>query len=295
MGIFSTDLSARSLFTLYACRLTFRDRVMGGIGRHPAAIEGWLRAKAGIEAREEILHGMLRTLSEMGVPIHEGMSFDDAIAASKQVAANERTQGFKSDPKLGLYVEARQVKAMLKESINILYAGQRVGATKKGPKSFAAERVFVSPQRIFLQRHDPKADVTSPDGVELVVGHVTGPAGPRSTLGYNEYVIRPTIDFTVMVAEDSIPHEWWPRLWTLAEMNGLGALRSQGHGCFDITRWDKLGVPSAEQFEQIVRDDALKLIDQPLPARPQPVQANGAVSKVEVRKSRPSVLATTAE
>jgi hypothetical protein len=85
-------------------------------------------------------------------------------------------------------------------------------------------------------------------------------------LSYHEYVQAPAcLDFTVLVAKDSVPEEWWPRLWTLFEQNGVGAVRSQGYGTFDLVRWDKLGVPSQEQFETIIATDRVQLSRQPLP------------------------------
>jgi len=37
------------------------------------------------------------------------------------------------------------------------------------------------------------------------------------------------------VLQDSIEH--WPEIWTLSQEEGIGALRSQGHGRFDVEEW----------------------------------------------------------
>jgi hypothetical protein len=79
----------------------------------------------------------------------------------------------------------------------------------------------------------------------MMIGHVTGPDGPRSTLGYYEYVRRGVIEFDVLVTRDSIKEEWWVDLWTHMEENGLGALRSQGYGKFDLLAWDQVDITSA--------------------------------------------------
>ena len=259
MGIFSQTKEGLELFTLYAARIEFRNRVLGGIPKSPELVEAWLRSKAGIKDTEELRHAWLRTLYEMGVEdIREDMSFEEAIEASKKIAGSKATTGFKIDPREGLYIESRQVKALLRENVNILYAGQRVGPTKKGPKAYAAERVFFEPRCLYLGAPEPQ-------GIELMIGHVTGPQGPRSTLTYHEYVDRGAFDFTVMVTEDSIPADWWPRVWMLAENNGLGACRSQGFGTFDIVKWDKLGHPTTEQYERIVHQDSELLSERPLP------------------------------
>lgn len=227
MGIFAATSS--SVFTTYTARLTFRDKLMGGVPKNPKIIEGWLRSKAGIEQEEEIRRATLRTLLELGADVTPDMTFEELERASEALAAQRQTNGFKIDDQ-GVYVESRAVKAMLKESINILYAGDRWGKTKKGPKSFFAERVFISPDRIHLGRMEP-------DGVDLFIGHVSGPKGPQSTLTYHEYAERASIEFDVMVLRDEVKAEHWPEVWLHCQENGLGALRSQGFGRFDVEAW----------------------------------------------------------
>jgi hypothetical protein len=259
VGIFSATEAGRRLFQLYRARLEFRNKVLGGVPKDPQLIESWLRSRAGISDQEELRQAWLRTLLEIGVQVADTMSFEDAVEASKKLAADKVTNGFKVERSRGLYLEARQVKAGIRETINILYGGTRIGPTRKGARSYVAERVFITPDKLFLDRREP-------DGVELLVGHISGPQGPRSVLSYHEYVQAPAaLEFTVMVAEDAVPEEWWARLWTLFEQNGLGAVRSQGYGTFDLVRWDKLGVPTQEQFESMVAADRVPLSRQPRP------------------------------
>jgi hypothetical protein len=228
VGIFDTD---SDIFTTYHARLRFRDRLMGGIPKNPKIIEGWLRSKAGIEQEEEIRRATLRTLLELGADVRPDMSFEEMEKASESLAATRQTNGFKIGER-GLYLESRAVKAMLKESINILYAGDRWGKTKKGPKSFFAERVFISPDRLNFGMGEPA-------GVDMFIGHVSGPKGPQSTLTYHEYVERAVIEFDVMVCRDEVKAEHWPEIWVHCQENGLGALRSQGFGRFDIEQWER--------------------------------------------------------
>lgn len=219
------------LFVRYAAQLSFRDKLLGGVPKDPKLIEGWLRAKAGIEDGQELRRALLRTLSELGMPASGELNPDDLVQASDALVAQRMTTGFKRADR-GLYIEARQIKALLKECTNILFGAERWGPTRKGPKSFLAERVFVQPDRIWLG-----AEVS--DGLELVVGHLSGPSGPVSTLGYHEYVVQSTIDFAVWVVRDLISAEQWADVWVLAQEVGLGALRSQGHGRFLLTRWER--------------------------------------------------------
>jgi hypothetical protein len=221
-GIF--DSHSAKVFSRWHTRLVFRDKLIGGVPKEPRLIEGWLRAKAGLENSEEIRQAMFRTLAEVGVEVTADMTFEQLERASTVLAGRKQTTGFKVGEH-GLYVESRQVKAMLKESTNILFGGERWGPTRKGPRSLLAERVFVDPARLWL-------GVPQPAGVELMIGHLVGPAGPRSTLGYHEYVERTLLDFDVLAVRDSIAPERWADIWLHAQENGFGALRSQGFGRF---------------------------------------------------------------
>jgi hypothetical protein len=216
------------LWTTYKVRLAFRDKLLGGIPRDPNLVEGWLRSKAGLYDPEELRGAVARTVAELR-PGGSPPVADDDMGSE---ADSKRTVGFKSDDE-GLYVESRQIKAMLKESTNVVFAGERWGPTRKACKSFFAERVFVEPDRIQL-------GVIEPTGRELVLGHVSGPAGPRSTLTHYEYILRPLVEFRLLVLHDCITAAQWRDIWCHAQESGFGTLRSQGHGRFDVVQWECL-------------------------------------------------------
>lgn len=223
-----------------------RDKLMGGIPKNPEVVEGWIRSKSGITDEQEIQSLVRRTMIDQGT-WKPDMSDEEIEQASKLVAGLKETTGFKRDTEGGLYIESRQIKAALKEAVSILYAGETWGATRrqnargedvtgyrgKGPKQYLAERVFVSPDHLLL-------GCIEPDGVELVIGHIIGPQGPRSTLGYHEYTTGSRLEFDVLVARDVVEEHRWPDIWELMQENGIGALRSQGYGRFDILEWDKI-------------------------------------------------------
>lgn len=229
------------LFTTYRTTIQFRDRILGGIPKDPKMIEGWLRTKTGIDDTEEVRQMMLRTLLELGAEVSPEMGYDELVSASEHLAGVKHTQGFKQDA-TGLYIEDRIVKAMVKESVAILFpggiGGNKWGPTKKGPRNYLAETVFIDPPQIHFMR-DGKP-ITQPDGVHLMITHITGPGGARSALSYHEYVQEPTATFDVMVTRDGVPHEAWPEVWLHAQENGLGASRSQSFGRFDVTEWERL-------------------------------------------------------
>lgn len=245
MGIFDST----QLFTTYETTLRMRGKLMGGVPKNPKLIEEWLRSVAGIEQQDEVKRALTRTLLELGADVTLDMSFADLEKASAKLATMKQTNGFKSDD-LGLYIEDRQLKALLKEATNILYAGDRWGKTLKGPKSFLAERVFVQEPRVYFE---PAR--TTPDGVDLFIGHTSGARGQQSNLTYYEYVEGATISFTTIVAEDAVGEKDWPRIWVLAQELGIGALRSQSYGRFDIERFELKGKstkkPSARALKEL--------------------------------------------
>lgn len=228
------------LFTHYRVSIRFRHKIMGGIPKDPKIIEGWLRSKAGVTDETEIINMTRRTLEQLGLEVPADATIEDMIAASEQIAAVKSTNGFLRDHR-GLVLPGRYVKAMLKEATNILWAGDRWGPTKKGPKNYLAERVFCVEDTFPLGRLEP-------DGVDMVIGHVTGPQGPRSTLGYHEFCEGAECAFTVISLNDCINADQWADLFTLSQELGLGALRSQQHGRFDVTEIVRIARPQKAVF-----------------------------------------------
>jgi hypothetical protein len=219
-------------FTRYRVEIVFRHKVMGGTPRNPDIIAGWVRSKAGVTSEEEVARMVGETLARLGERSAGNVPAEKVVEASEHVAALKSTNGFLTDDK-GLYIPSRYVKALLKEACNIAFAGERWGKTKKGARNFLAERVFVEEDRLHLGR-------AKPDGLEMVIGHVDGPQGRRSTLAYHEFVLRPTVSFTVMSYRDEVTADQWQEILVLGQENGLGALRSQGHGRFDVVAFDRL-------------------------------------------------------
>lgn len=220
-----------SIYTTYDVEIQFLDKLLGGTPRDPRLIEGWIRKQAGVEDPQELKKMMVRTLEEMGVEIGPNLSDEDILKAAEGVAGERHTNGFKRDEN-GLYIESRQIKAMLKEATNVLYAKEKWGKTGKSPQGFVAERVFVNPDRIYL-------GVQEPTDVEMVIGHLSGPKGSYSTMTHYEAVHKAKISFEVKVLQDLIDAAQWAAIWVQSEMGGMGAARSQGYGLFEVTKWQK--------------------------------------------------------
>jgi len=223
--------SGADVFTRYRVEIAFTDLVMGGTPQKPEIIESWLRTRI-LGGDEELRIQLIKTLDDIGIEVPADASREEVIEAAKQMAASRQGNTFRRDER-GLGLGDFQIKALAKEATNILFAGSRWGATKKGPKNAVAEWLFVDEKLVPLGR-------MAPDGTHTQVGHVTGPKGPRSTLTYYDFCRQPACAFTVSSLEDRITREQWERILVLGEKLGLGALRSLSHGQFAVTAFDRL-------------------------------------------------------
>ena len=99
-----------------------------------------------------------------------------------------------------------------------------------------AERVFPVGDEIWLPSHEP-------DGVEPWIGHPKDQHGTRGIFALHEYFVGPTVQFQLEVlagAEKDLDRETWAKIWLHAQRNGIGALRIQGFGRFDTTRFERV-------------------------------------------------------
>lgn len=287
MGIFDNIPETQDLYTAYKVDLQFRDKIVGGIPLDPKIVQNWLASRMGDDDRNDLKIRLIQTLQERGVPIEAEMSFEEIIKLAEEFAETRNANGFKRDepwrtPNRGLYIESRIVKAAIKEVTSILYTGAKWGQrAKKGgadgemiggksPKSMMAERAFVEPQRIYL-------GVMDPTGIDTFVGHVMTMQGPRSTLTRYEFVYQPKVTFYVAAAEDFVKFEDWAKLWRLCQDNGIGSLRSQGHGTFDVIGWTKV---SNQEWNE-VRETSLAQFG--ASTQDHPIETNGVVERDLIR------------
>lgn len=226
--------AAESTYTTYRARLRFTGVVVGGVPSDRSVIEGWIRS------RMELGDAAIAELVEQTVADRGVIGPDEAVAVVMESELAPSVNGFKRDPDTGeLCLEARQVKAALKEWANSAYPGTKFpGKTKieglrKGLMRYLAEAVIVDGRLIGL-------GVKEPDRVEERIKHVITPQGPRSSINRVEVVEQADIEFTVRVRDDFLPDEAWARIWAVGEGIGLGADRGRSDGQFELTEWTRL-------------------------------------------------------
>lgn len=226
--------------------LGFKTRVIGGVPANREMIEIWIRSKMKAQTSEEEIQKLVtKTLEEL------------PQLADEKAEAENKWNTFKRD-KDGICLESRQVKAMFKESANILRdmltkmdqkvqkaavkAAKEAGdeSAKEGKSKFTnlksklAERLFVEGDYVFLMRDGKR--VLNPDGRDERPINVMTAMGPRTSIKRTDYVDPPcTARFDVRYLNDGLVDVDLIRaLLEHSAYNGLGADRSQGNGQFEV-------------------------------------------------------------
>ncbi len=230
-----TDLK---MWSKYRVTLQFASPCIGGIPNAKNLIKGWLGTKNLATTEAELDELVNATAADLGGKVEEKASAMWTV--------------FKRDEK-GIYLEGRQVKAMFKESSNILrdmlVKAEGKGKVKKAGeersrfsnlKSRVAERLYVEEDQIYLFRlqdgNGPSVILKEADGSEERPIHVTTPMGPRTALKRTDFVNAGTrASFTVKTLNDNVvDQELLAVLLEHSAENGLGADRSQGNGKFTV-------------------------------------------------------------
>lgn len=193
------------MFAKYRVTVRFRDKVLGGVPRTEETVHAWLQVR--------------------GLP-----SLAPETLESLDIIPEERAWiGFKRDA-AGLYLEARQIRSMLKECAGILGVTRQV----RGLRQHLQHGTFVKPDRIHL-------GVAEPSGTLDFFGQVQSPRGPRSIAKRVDYVERPRITFEVWTVDNGkLGEERLREIIRLAQENGLGAMRTQGFGQFEVEEFIRL-------------------------------------------------------
>jgi len=199
--------------------------IAGGTPTDQRVAEAWLKTKLA-DGDDLIREAVAKTMVERGIPADE---------AVKEVDSLKHLNGFKRDQERGLYIEGRQLKAAIKEAVNVAYSSGKLlgaggknswGKTSKGIHAFAAEHIVVVEDRLYL-------GVTEPSGIMQRFVHTFRGTG----IQYEEYVQDAKISFTV-VTDHQFTEKQWALLWLTGEQQGIGASRSQGFGRYEITSWE---------------------------------------------------------
>lgn len=210
----------RRLYDVYRVKVAVRDRVCGGMPKNKELIKTWVEATTGYADEKS-----------------EKLTQENAELVVNEVA-EKSWNGFPEDER-GLFIPARNVKAMLKQSASLLGVYKK----KLGSKQVMAEGMEVKAldggDRIHLGKKKP-------DGTDEGAIHVMTAQGPRTALRRMDYVEKPVLEFEVWVLATAsqekrhVGEDELVEILTHAQENGMGASRSQGEGKWDCVEFQKV-------------------------------------------------------
>lgn len=216
-------------------------QLVGGVPSNDKVAEGWIKTKMGQTADAAIQNLVAQTMVERGITDPE-----EAVRIANEY---QNLNGFKRTAEGELYIEGRQLKAALKEAINVAVAADKLngrgwGKTNKGILSYFAEHVFIVEEKLLL-------GVTEPSGINQRFVHTWKGTG----IQYEEYVEDAKISFTV-ISDHDFTDAQWETIWLTGEKQGIGATRSQGFGTYEVTAWDQ--TPESKKMAEALRKKAEK-------------------------------------
>lgn len=207
------------LYDVYNVTIALRDQLHGGQPKNPDLLKGWIAATTE--------HDDAKTTAQ------EKEAREVLLEPTEEKSWN----GFPTDEK-GMFVWARQVKAMFKECASM----RRIFMEKIGSKQILQHGFEIKgpddDARIYF-------DKTKPDGCFEGPIHVQTAQGPRTAIKRVDYVEQVKIKFAIWVLKTApaekrhIGEKEVRMMLMLAQENGLGADRSQGHGKFDVIEFAK--------------------------------------------------------
>lgn len=258
------------------------DTIAGGTPTDPKVAMGWLQSRLGIDG-EELARRTAQVMAERGA------SVNDAIEA---VVDHDHLNGFKRTRNGILYVEGRQIKAMMKEAGSIAVSVGALdkrgwGSTNKGLSGFFAEHFFVADDVVLITDLDgtplTKPNGTEPSGAETEVNQRFVHTFRGNGIQYEEWCTNVLISYTIM-ADYEMKEKDWAMIHLKGGFNGLGSSRSQGFGRFTTVKFNQITPQQA--FAAKEANMLLSRRSKVEPTEEQLEQARAMVSSMEEKKRR---------
>jgi hypothetical protein len=247
-------------------------RLVGGTPTDPNVAEGWIRTKMGLTSEEAVTQAVEEVMAKRSA----GGKTITPEKAMEEVARNRNLSGFKRNfmtpiarnmqlqavergvavltsdnrtrvhrkftpeeaaERFGeLFIESRQIKAMIKEAAMISVGAGNVeakgwGKTRKSMLNFLVEHLFVPGDEVLLGETDPSY-------VNQSFVHTWRGSGIK----LEEVIENAVIDFELWCDYDftEMERDFFKTIFVVGQQNGLGASRSQGFGRFKVTKFEKL-------------------------------------------------------
>lgn len=223
--------STKRLYDKYLVKIAMREDLRGGKPKDKELLERHIIRKTGHE--DELTKKMTEDAVK-GLPPTEN-DLDEQVEKSSSGFLAESEGKHKGE----LYIDTFQLKAMFRQSAQMLGIYKK----KRGSKNMCAEgaeiKGTVHEARVYLGKKEP-------DGTYMGVVHAMTPKGPISGIKHVDFVTKPVLTFEIWVlttpaAETRhIGESDIIDILTFSQENGVGADRSQGCGKFDVVEFQKM-------------------------------------------------------
>jgi len=207
----------------YKVKLEFVKPVVGGLPKNPNVIDAWINSRLPPEEAPAMAE-----------------KIKDEVNASEE--ADKKWVGFKEDDK-GIYLEDRNIKAMLREAATTLQLLSGKGSVAR--KQAFQHALTIEPYRIHFMRNGKT--IKEPDEQQERTIHVMTRLGPRDSLKREDVINPPaTMEFEMKIV---IPREHKHAMLSESDLRdmlevgqdiGLGGSRSQQFGKFKVVKFEKM-------------------------------------------------------
>jgi len=224
---------------VYEVTVEFEKPVVGGIPKSPEVIAAWIESRAKKKGRmpEEIQKLIEKVSSEVYI------SEDDM---EKEIEKTWTT--FKGD-KEGIYIEDRNIKAMLREAASTLGLFKGTGSTAR--KQTFQHGLTIKPYRIRFYRDGEV--IREPEDIQERPIIIDYKGNTISALKREDIVKEGArITFYIcIVANNVFSEKMVKEMVEIAQEIGIGAARSQGFGKFKIVEFKYLGEKDTNTLKEL--------------------------------------------
>lgn len=222
-------IDSSTLYRRFRVKLKYKSALCGGVPKQKDIVRKWLESRTG--------HSDATTDKQEKEAL-ENIDLDEE--------AEKSWNGFFVEKGHGVWVPARNVKAMFKECASVLnILKEKRGSKQVMQHAFEVKSIgYHAFDRIPVMRNGEQ--VRDADGYYEQPIHVTTAQGPRTAIKRVDYIENAEIEFEVWVLATN-PREnrhvglkELTKMLALGQENGCGADRSQGYGKFEVLELDVL-------------------------------------------------------
>jgi|GEM_PF-1445576 len=244
------------IWEYYECEMRIKNRLCGSVPLAKEMIKPWLESRKPTNKPEGA-----RSIDDVAAEVAE--TTEENIEEQME----RTTLGFQKDSK-GMFIRAGNIKAHLKDAALQMAKVLDITALK----AKVANRVYIKEYRVYLERDgqiikkddqdfndfkvitgDISQVISETDGVYEQPVHVWTPQGQRNALKRINFLVRPTLRFTLMIlkTDEECDIDIVQYLFKYGSRHGFGGERGLLEGFYNITL-RKIDPPEDEETVKLI-------------------------------------------